>query len=329
MFTTSMIFKGRTKESSHEYIKQTLPKLLARLDLWSSGPRNRYALTSKPKYKPMPIRIDKCVVRNAIPCYEVTWSITVCVADKDDTLEFSTCEFQSLVDPAYPKLVETFHQEERRRQQGRFRDERHKRFGVGCNVAHTNNNAKRNERHEESNHPQGGGRKKKRKYERAFGEIKMQKTSGRGLPLPPVGLGLDVSLLIDNMPEELSDSDVTIPLDDSIGKEYEEILDDDFLHEILFNGHQNNMEEIDVGTCDDEYHFLPMHEFLAKDECDRRCENNPTDARDDFGYSHDHLSANDLNQCDLTKEVLYCDFGTIQVTVSPIIRRSRFNPVII
>ena len=322
MFTTSMIFKGRTKESSHEYIKQTLPKLLARLDLWSSGPRNRYALTSKPKDKPVPIRINKCVVRNLVPCYEVTWSITICVVDKDDTLEFNTCEFQSLVDCAYPQLVETFHQQERRRQQARFQDERRKRFSVGCNVARKNNNAKRNERHEAFN--EGGG-KKKRKYDRNFEVIKMRNTS-TGLPLPPE-LGLDVSLLLDNMPEELSDSDVTIPLDDSTGKDYEEILDDDFLHEILFSDNQN-IDEFDVGSCDDEYHFLPMHEVLVENECDRRCDYCPIGARDDIGNSYDHLSSNDLNQCDLTKEVLYCDFGTIQVPVSPIIpHRSRINPI--
>lgn len=318
MFTTSMIFKGRTKDSSHEYIKQTLPKLLARLDLWSSGPRNRYALTSKPKCKPVPIRIDKCVVRNLVPCYEVTWSITICVVDKDDTFEFNTCEFQSLLDSAYPQLVETFHQQERRRQQGRFQDERRKRFGVGCNVARKNNNAKRNEHQKASNHPQGGGKKKKRKYNRNFEVIKIHKTSmGRGLKSPS-GLGLDVSLLIDNMPE-LSDSDVSIPLDDSTGKDYEEILDDDFLHSPwrypLSHTHRNwkdNIEEIDLGSCDDEYHFLPMHEVLVENECDRRW--------DDIGDSYDHLSSNDLNQCDLRKEVLYCDFGKIQVTISPIIK---------
>lgn len=323
MFTTSIIFKGKTKESSHEYIKQTLPKLLARLDLWSSEPRNRHALTSKTKCKPVPIRIDKCVVRNLVPCYEVTWSITICVVDKDDTFEFNTCEFQSLLDSAYPQLVETFHQQERRRQQTRFQDERRKRFGVG-NVARKNNNAKRNECQKASNHPQGGG-KKKRKYDRNFDMIKIHKTStGRGLRL-----GLDVSLLIDNMPEEFSDGDVTIPLDDFTGKDYEEILDDDFLHEILFSDNQNNIEEIAVGSCDNEYHFLPMHEVLVENECDRRCDYCPIGARDDIN-SHDHLSSNDLNQCDLRNEVLYCDFGTIQVTVSPIIpRRSRINPIII
>lgn len=315
MFTTSMIFKGRTKESSHEYIKQTLPKLLARLDLWSSGPRNRYALTSKPKDKPVPIRINKCVVRNLVPCYEVTWSITICVVDKDDMFEFNTCEFQSLVDCAYPQLVETFHQQERRRQQARFQDERRKRFSVGCNVAPKNNNAKRNERHEASNHPQGGGRKKKRKYERNFEVIKMRKFStGHGLP-PPSEVGLDVSLLIDNMPEELSDNG-----NGTIGKDYEEILDEDFLHEILFSDNQVLVDEIDVGSCGEENHYLPFHEVLVENECDRRCEYYPTDARDD-------LSSHDLNQWDLTKEVLFCDFGTIQVSVSPIIpRRSRINP---
>ena len=315
MFTTSMIFKGRTKESSHEYIKQTLPKLLARLDLWSSGPR-RYALTSKPKDKPVPIRINKCVVRNLVPCYEVTWSITICVVDKDDTFEFNTCEFQSLVDCAYPQLVETFHQQERRRQQARFQDERRKRLGVG--------NKKRSQRHEASNHPQGGGRKKKRKYERNFELIKIHNTStGRGLNRPSE-IGLDVSLLIDNMPEELSDNgNGTASF--TIGKDYEEILDEDFLHEILFSDNQVLVDEFDVGSCDDEYHFL-LHEVLVENECNRRCDYCPIGARDDIGNSYDHLSSHDLNQCDLSKEVLYCDFGTIQVPVSPIIpRRSRVN----
>ena len=42
LLTTTMILKRGTTESSKEYIKQKLPKLLARLDLWDTGPRNRY-----------------------------------------------------------------------------------------------------------------------------------------------------------------------------------------------------------------------------------------------------------------------------------------------
>ena len=97
-------------------------------------------------------------------------------------------------------------------------------------------------------------------------------------------------------------------------------MDEDFLHEILFSDNQVLVDEIDVGSCDDEYHFL------VENECNRRCDYCPIGARDDIGNSYDHLSSHDLNQCDLSKEVLYCDFGTIQVAVSPIIpRRSRIN----
>jgi hypothetical protein len=74
LFTMTMILKGRTTESSKEYIKQTLSKLLARLDLWDTGPRNRYVGT-KSKYKPVPIRIEKILMRNTVSCYEVTWLV--------------------------------------------------------------------------------------------------------------------------------------------------------------------------------------------------------------------------------------------------------------
>jgi hypothetical protein len=70
LFATAITLKGRMKESSQEYIKQTLPKLLARLDLWDTGPRNRYVIPDR-KYKPVPIRIDKSVVRESHSRYEV------------------------------------------------------------------------------------------------------------------------------------------------------------------------------------------------------------------------------------------------------------------
>ena len=92
--------------------------------------------------------------------------------------------------------------------------------------------------------------------------IKIHNTStGRGLNRPSE-VGLDVSLLIDNMPEELSDNG-NGAASFTIGKDYEEILDEDFLHEILFSDNQVLVDEIDVGSCDDEYHFLPMHEVLV------------------------------------------------------------------
>jgi len=74
LFTTTMILKGRTTELSKEYIRQILSKLLARLDLWDTGPRNRYVGTKR-KYKPVPIQIEKILMRNSASCYEVTWLV--------------------------------------------------------------------------------------------------------------------------------------------------------------------------------------------------------------------------------------------------------------
>jgi len=67
LFTTSLIIKGKTKESSEEYVKQTIPSLLVRLDLWSNAPRNRY--NTKQRFKPNPVRIEKSVVRQSIQIF--------------------------------------------------------------------------------------------------------------------------------------------------------------------------------------------------------------------------------------------------------------------
>jgi hypothetical protein len=351
LFATAITLKGRTKESSWEYIKQTLPKLLARLDLWGTGPRNRYVIPDR-KYKPVPIRIEKSVVRESLSRYEVTWSIIVGEV-KDNAFQFCTCECQSLVDSAYPQLAEAFHREERRRQQGRAEDERRKRFtGAGDKHARRNNAQKRDERRMISKNPQAGGHGRKR--ERNFDGSRVSKVPKASAERGPTssGLGLDASLLIGNMPEESSDNEIE---DIGLGEEYPEPnfheRSDQFarngditsafsavyhgdeeslgkgLHEILFcDPHLINVD--DALGCDDACHLLPMHNDPSEDEYQRPYLRGSLDV---FGYGHDRLASSEpgggnrqvhrSDVSDLSEERLFCAFGAVQVAVSPITSR--------
>jgi hypothetical protein len=113
LFGTPLIVKGHTVLSSREYIHESLPPLLARLELWKDQ-RNKYAVKQQ-KFKPTPMLIEKELVKDLTKCYEMKWSIDL--GDKG-TLEFTTIEPQSLVqDSRYSKMCKSFHQEDRRKRQ--------------------------------------------------------------------------------------------------------------------------------------------------------------------------------------------------------------------
>ncbi|KAL7437331.1 hypothetical protein ACHAXH_003137, partial [Discostella pseudostelligera] len=259
LFTTSMILKGRTKESSHEYIKSTLPKLLARLDLWDTRPRNNYVTsTSKLRYKPIPQRIEKRVVRQSWPCYEITWSINIGVAE-DEQFQFNTFDCQSVVDAVLPQLVKSFYREERRILQGRAEEERRKHF-TGANVrkshASRRNAQLQNQRRDATRNPQAGQRRRKRDRNFDVSRIgKLPKTSAD--PPSSSGYGLDVSLLIDSLP------------DASLGSDIEDIELDE------------QVEESDVNECDQSLVYddtrEEVDEYYDSTEMLTDCANSSTD----------------------------------------------------
>ncbi|KAL3764739.1 hypothetical protein ACHAW5_011290 [Stephanodiscus triporus] len=342
LFTTVMLLKGRTKESSREFIKQTLPKLLARLDLWDTGPRNRYVSVNR-KFKPVPIRIEKSVVRESSPRYEVTWSINVGVVE-DETFQFCTCECRSLVDSAYPQLVEMFHREERRRQQGRVEDERRKRFtGTGDKNARRNAQ-KRNERRMISKNSQAGGHRRKR--ERNFDANRVSKVPKTSMDRGPTssGLGLDVSLLIDNLPGDSSGNDIEVISSCKENTEpYQSAQNGGVAttltakHHEYYCGDEESMDEgldeillgdKDAVGCDDACLLLSMHDDTLENEHQLPY---PRGSWDSFGYCDDRLASREpiggnrqdrvSDILDLSEERLFCDFGAVQVAVSPIISR--------
>jgi len=113
LFGTSLVVKGHSMSSSTEYIQDTLPHLLARLELWKDQ-RNMYA-TKQQKYKAFPVEITKEFVKEFTQCYEVRWSLDI---GNERKLEFSTTEPQSLLQNSkHSKMCKVFHHEDRRRRQ--------------------------------------------------------------------------------------------------------------------------------------------------------------------------------------------------------------------
>lgn len=120
LFSTALIVKGHTSSSSNAYIRETLPHLLARLELWAD-PRNKYSLSRL--FKPTPNRIEKEFTKDFTQCYEIVWSIEL---GDEEMLEFSTSEPQALVQNSrYSNICKDFHQADRRRRQEL---DRHKHF---------------------------------------------------------------------------------------------------------------------------------------------------------------------------------------------------------
>jgi flap endonuclease GEN len=342
-FDTSLILKGRTRESSREYIKQTFPRLLVKLDLWDAGPRNRYVVPNR-KYKPIPIRIEKCVVRESLPRYEVTWSINLGIVD-DEAYQFSTCECLSIVDSAYPQLVVAFRREERRRQQSLAEDERRKRFtGADYNRNRMNDNAQwRDKRRVISNHPRAGAGSRRKKIERKFDANRVSNapnaTAERGSTSS--GLGLDVTMLVDYMPNESSDEDSDEEI--RLGDAYQEpdrqewnkplnqsryvraaLCEDDDKQYYTREDDASLCEEMDVMLSDVHDRILPIDFNLSNNEHRRPCHRGSWDGirRGNDRYAPSENASGDKQ--DLRSGVphrLFCDLGAVQVVMSPIIPR--------
>ena len=246
--TTSLILKGRTVLQTNDYIKQTLPQLLARLDLWDTAPRNRYANT-KQRYKPIPARIEKRVVRQSQQCYEMMWSINLnplSSDENDEPFQFTTVECTNLIDSNFPQLLKAFKQEERRKLQGRNEEERQRKYG---GLLSNNNNAQQRKPNQrpDFNKPHAG--KRKRVRERNFDAARVSKVPKKSQEMMTKSTGLclgnDVSMLIDNMPNELPKvhcNDVDHE-DNDVSEQWEEAPNDDLVKYNLTQSFSVNNDE--------------------------------------------------------------------------------------
>jgi hypothetical protein len=303
LFNSSLILKGASLSSSQDFIQQTLPPLLARLDLFSSAPRNVYATVSNQKYQPIPIRIEKTLVRKSDPCYEVIWAIAI---DKQQ-IEFTTHEFQCLINNAFPRLVDTFNREERKKQRGLVELERHKKFVGGASHP-----SQQQQREKQFNRSMKLGQRRKR--ERQFDAPNIRKPKMMiSENLPNTQQSSDVAMLMNNLPPVLKTQavDVSHKYDRNTygGEEYDRLDGRGIDQENAYGHDENSAVGDDYVSSDDDQNNQERGDY-SLDKCILH------DHQDEVVHS----SMPSLSPCN---ERIFCRLGDIQVEVTPIIRRNR------
>ena len=129
---SSLLFKGNTRSTSQEYLRQTMPKLLARLYILdkarSSLPENRYASSSSnfSDDVPTPRKIIGRQIKSGHPHYLLEWVLGK--KEEEDQLIFVTSEWQSIVDAKMSALVDAFRRNEQKTQN---EENRRAMFGQG------------------------------------------------------------------------------------------------------------------------------------------------------------------------------------------------------
>lgn len=128
---SSLLFKGNSSSTSQEYLRQTMPKLLARLYILekakSTLPENRYVSSSSniSDDMPTPRKIIGRQTKNGRATYLIEWIIG---RKEEDALIFVTSEWQSIVDSKMSTLVDAFRRAE---QTARNEESRRAMFGQG------------------------------------------------------------------------------------------------------------------------------------------------------------------------------------------------------
>ena len=129
---SSLLFKGNTRSTSQEYLRQTMPKLLARLYILdkarSNLPENRYASSSSnfSDDVPTPRKIIGRQIKSGHPHYLLEWVLGK--KEGEDQLIFVTSEWQSIVDAKMSALVDAFRRNE---QKAHNEENRRAMFGQG------------------------------------------------------------------------------------------------------------------------------------------------------------------------------------------------------
>jgi len=142
---SALLFKGNSRSTSQEYLRQTMPKLLARLYILEKAkftlPENRYASSSSnfSDDVPTPRKIIGQKIKTGRPTYLLEWVIG---KEEENQLIFVTSEWQSIVDAKMSALVDAFRREEQKSQneEGRramFGQGRGRSIGVAGSAPYT------------------------------------------------------------------------------------------------------------------------------------------------------------------------------------------------
>mmetsp|Transcript_2992 Transcript_2992/g.3381 ORF Transcript_2992/g.3381 Transcript_2992/m.3381 type:complete len:1202 (-) Transcript_2992:56-3661(-) len=137
---SSFIIRGHSLQESREFIKKSLSAYLARQELFvqmsGSTKENNSIKLSRNHNRPIPIRVNKLLVRAGKPSCEVKWIVKATMSDTEgnpmDQYEFLTIEEECVIQKCYPKLIQSFQEEEQKlKQQGTAEQEKRRAFLIG------------------------------------------------------------------------------------------------------------------------------------------------------------------------------------------------------
>lgn len=119
-----LIVKGRSYETSRDFIMQAVGRILSRAELEEpesdvDDDKENQKPVRPVRDKPVPLEITKVAIINSVPSYHITWRVGASLTDDKgngiDGYEYSTVEQQSRVQKRFPALVETYKQAEKER----------------------------------------------------------------------------------------------------------------------------------------------------------------------------------------------------------------------
>jgi 5'-3' exonuclease len=145
LLQSSFIIRGHSLQESREFIKKSLSAYLARQELFGqiSGSTNikedKPAKLPKNHNRPVPIQVNKLLVRGGKPSCQVKWMVKATMSDSEgnplDQYEFLTIEEECVIQKCYPKLIQKFQEEEQKlKLQGTAEQEKRRIFLLGLDA---------------------------------------------------------------------------------------------------------------------------------------------------------------------------------------------------
>jgi flap endonuclease GEN len=118
----SLIVKGHSHQTSQQYVRQSVLRLLSRMELHrvvepgsTTQPSDR--LNASISERPVAKGIVKSLTKNKMLSYEVAWEVRATVTDENgegiDGYEYVTIEPQALIEQKYPQLLKAFQESEK------------------------------------------------------------------------------------------------------------------------------------------------------------------------------------------------------------------------
>lgn len=138
LLNMKLLVKGHNFATSRTFIQQIVGRLLSRIELinpvkHANTTRPTICMTTMPRDKPVAKQIEKSLIHNGTPSYQISWIVSATLTDENgdgiDEYEYKTVEPRDLVEARFPQLVAVFAEVEVARQkQGDGEQQRRREF---------------------------------------------------------------------------------------------------------------------------------------------------------------------------------------------------------